>query len=185
MKKIWIVVIGILVLLGCSQKEQMPEIAFNVNQELVASTYVDSLFNFSYQPPKDWNEADELIMEKIAVQLSKSDNDLLKNLKVYIAPGELGFYAASVLMEEAVSVNDRFTADLKAKYPNVMCAEFTSSGRYIYQYMFTDNGFVNIKMLIPLAEMQTAMFDVFMTQELYKEQVHTVESVIGSIKLNI
>jgi hypothetical protein len=167
---------------GCSQKSNVLEVAFTVDETLLAPVVEDSLFHFSFQPPREWAEADSSIMNAIFSKLQSDTREQIGSVHVYVSPDKFGFLASSVLFEEAADVSKRFNLDLKASIPGINISEFTSSGTYFYQYIFVNNGLVNIKLLIPCAEMQTVMIDFMMSDELYKEQVHTVESVIGSFK---
>ncbi len=184
MKIFWgIILLALLFLVACSKTSSVPELSFTVNEELLSEAVIDSIFNYSYQPPKGWESANDVIMEAISFQLNKKDSDLLRNLHVFIAPEQKGFLAGSVILDDALQANSRFITSLEDKYPQMQFGEYTSGKLYFYQYMFTnENNFVNIKLLIPLAEMQTAMFDIFIDKDYYNEQVRTVESVIGSIK---
>ncbi len=184
MRKILILLLLItLLMVACDKAPKVPEIDFRVNQKLLASAIVDSTYNYSYQPPLGWEIADNVIMEAIKFQMNRSDTNLLRNLNVFIAPEKKGFIAGSVILDDAGVANERFTNELKDKYPEMSFAEYKANDLYFYQYKFTnENNFVSIKLLIPLNEMQTAMFDIFIDKDFYVEKNTIIESVIGSIK---
>lgn len=188
MKNIILVLFVITNLLSCTQKEKTTKfsnVTFEVNDSLLAEEFCCADLKLNFKPPLGWKEVNFETLESIKANALMSQDTLqisVVPLKIFINR-ELSFTCF------VSSLNSNFIDDYITKFLElnnnlqINEAQFSHNVIDFHQLIFSKNGLITIKLIVKGSDNKSFMIDYIMPAKHYEENLHAVESSIGTIKI--
>jgi len=187
MKYFIIILITLASLNACVQKKdttQFTKVTFQVNDSLLAKEFCSSDSKLKFRPPLGWQEVNSETLESIKVNAKATQDSLQISvipLKIFVdSKNSYTCFISTLNSEKVEEYITRFfeiNNDLQINE-----AQFSHNDIDFHQLIFSKNGNVTIK-LISLGAEISFMIDYIVPANLYKENLHSIESSIGTIKI--
>ncbi len=171
-----------------SDKANLEEIHFTVNQNLLGNKIIyDDLFEFYVPKLLIIQESDFTRLED---QLNSFLNDSIKISLLYVftdSSKENSLSVGRIILDDEIFIDpidyyskvigstDLFKSSSKAK--------FLKNGLLISQFITNHNNHIIIKIIFQPKENYLIQLDYIFNEENYKQEVRSIESSIGSIKI--
>lgn len=187
-------IILVIYLFGCDNKSkvsenELDEIHFNLDTNLLGEKTVNSINSFEFYIPKllTNSETDFYDLEN---QLSSSLPESINLLLLYVftdSAKENSLSISKIILPVDLSSNniDSYSEAMGNTYlfKNASKAKYLKDGMIFSQFITNHNNFVIIKIIFQPKENNLIQFDYIFNEENYKQEVRSIESSIGSIKI--
>jgi hypothetical protein len=190
-----IFILFVLSIYSCSDKNNSPgsreELKFNIDQNLISDKIDLKEYKISFNPPINWGTISGSLFDSLNYLIK--DQPISEEIK--IIPLEVFFDSSSksVLNVTAIKVKadslnniiNNLGKELLKKYGNTSLkrADYLKDGIPVTQFLITENEVITFKILIFNDLNQIIEFDYSTLKNSYPNEVKSIESSIGSIKL--
>lgn len=190
----WKVVLLILIInvLGCTKQQsaaKKDDITFKVDQTLLAEKHICSALGISFQPPLNWESISPDMLETIKNNIIASQDSAQINLipiTIFMNMEKSFTCFLSVLESELLleDVQDNYLAEFRSIHQDLDLQEgsFSHNGLDFHQITFVKDDFISIKLISANNDQKTFMVEYLVPAKYYQEELHPIESSIGTIK---
>ncbi len=176
------------------EKNELPQMHFNVESQLLGNEITDMKNGVRYSPPKNWTIlSDEIfnkVSEQVKSQISNNSEIVYTPVAIYANPNDNSFLSFGYVdIKENTSGYDsqiRRYADILSEQfdsSSVKSTQFLKDDIKITQYLVQKNNLVTFKLLLKGTNNKLLEFDYIVPKNNYGNEIKAIESSIGSIKL--
>lgn len=189
-----LVIIVLAILVSCSDNEKMPEseqLLFEINYELLSDSVQLTAYNLIFNPPKNWEPISKRLFDSLDQKIQNqqlSDSIKIIPLSVFFSESNqsiLNVSAVNVQSSNLESMVDLFEQREieKSGIQNFKRADFLKDNLSITQFLVEENNLIIFKLFIKTHQDKMVEFDFIVPKNNYAEEIKSIESSIGSIKL--
>lgn len=187
-------IILVLSLIGCDNKSKvnesdLDEIHFNVDTNLLGEKTVNSVNSFEFYIPKLLTNSETEFYD-LENQLNSSLPESINLLLLYVltdSAKENSLSISKIILPADLSSStiDSYSEVIGNTYlfKNASKAKYLKDGIIFSQFITNHNNYVIIKIIFQPKENNLIQFDYIFNEENYKQEVRSIESSIGSIKI--
>ena len=188
---------GILVgnLVGCdsptSQKRTDETLVFNVDQTRLEPAITDTTLKMEIAAPKGWKVIEDAMLVEVIDRLGDTLTQGLQMVPqwIFLNENSQAMCVVSRLEGGAVPPNDTLLKTLETAYrtqfpkATVQRATFLKDVFRVHQLMVGTSDFILIKLICNAPESAVFEVDYVVPRDVYKTELRSIESSIGSITL--
>jgi hypothetical protein len=192
---ICISILFVLSIYSCSDKNDSPaskeELKFNIDRNLIADKIDLDEYNISFSPPVNWGAISGSLFDSLSYLMK--DQPISEEIKIIPLKVFSDSSSRSILNVTAIKVNadsqnniiNNLEKELLKKYgkTGLKRADYLKDDIPVTQFLITDNEVITFKILIINDVNQIIEFDYSTLKNSYPNEVKSIESSIGSIKL--
>ena len=188
---------GIIVgnLVGCdspnSQKRTDETLVFNVDQTRLEPAITDTTLKLEISAPKGWKVIEDAMLVEVIDRLGDTLTQGLQMVPqwIFLNENSQAMCVVSRLEGGAVPPNDTLLKTLETAYrtqfpkATVQRAIFLKDAFRVHQLMVGTSDFILIKLICNAPESSVFEVDYVVPRDVYKTELRSIESSIGSITL--
>lgn len=194
MKQLFILISFLFFIIACDQKTEsgdnsIDEILFTVDRNLLGDRITNSSNSFEFYVPKLLTQSETdlgNIEDQLLSYLTDEIDVLLQDVWTDSIKANSLLVSKIILPSELSNDPIENYSELLLKtdlFNDALHAKFLKDGIMISQFITNYNNYVIIKIIFQSIEKNLIQFDYIFNEENYKQEVRSIESSIGSIKI--
>ena len=191
MRNVVISLIVVILIMGCAKEQtKYADITFNVDKALLGEEYICPKPELRFQLPKDWEQISPDMLASIRNKAQVSQD----TTNVYVVPIDvfmdmqksftcfLSTFDSKLL---AVDVMQNYLDEFRIINQDVNLNEgsFAHNGLDFQQITFAKDDLITVKLITIINDQELIMIDYIVPSKYYEEELRSIESSIGSIKI--
>lgn len=180
-----------LVLYSCSSspnsEHQKNDLAFNVDENILDASYIDTLKKIQLRVPKGWIDLTELPDNELKLKFSSlvKIDSTIKSIFVDTLNNASLFYRVINIQSntlERIFNNPDSAYNSQQQWSSILKSNFILNGISVSQFLLQSNDLVNFRLISRENSPHQFQIDYILSRESYLLQVKKVESSIGSTR---
>jgi len=192
MRNVGIILIIGFIVFGCVKEEtKHADITFDVDEALLSSKNIFPDININFHPPINWEEIDHELLNTIQSKVSDAQDstgidpvpikifmDMERSCTCFVTT-----FKSSLLAKDII---ENYLNDFRLVNHKIDLNEgsFSHNGIDFHQIVFNKEDFTSIKLIANVIDQKVFTIEYVVPTQYYEEELRSIESSIGSIKIN-
>jgi len=192
--KVIVIMVLVLSLVGCAKEQattKFAEVTFAVDRTLLSQEYISSETGISFNPPKNWKQVSPQLMISIKenTQTMRDSSNIKIELIDVFMNNERSFTCWLSAINNELSDDSLikgYIEEFKLINKDIKINQglFSHNDVNFNQLLFSKDDLVTIKLIAENSMNKTFMIDYILPLKFYEEELRSIESSIGTIKVS-